>query len=93
VLKCRDVAELVTPYLEGALPLRIRLATRFHLWLCAACRAYVEQMRRTIDFLGSGPRSGSGAGLPSETPPELTENESKIMALLDAQKRGSGPRD
>jgi hypothetical protein len=71
VLKCRDLAELVTPYLEGALPLRARLAARLHLFLCDACRRYVEQMRRTIRFIGSG------------RPPPPPENESKIMELLE----------
>jgi anti-sigma factor RsiW len=76
VLKCRDMAELVTPYLEGTLSRRARIAARLHLWLCAACRRYVAQMRRTIAFLGSGPR------------PAVSENERKIMQLLDdAQRR------
>jgi predicted anti-sigma-YlaC factor YlaD len=75
VLKCSDMAELVTPYLEGALPLRKRLAARLHLRLCAACRRYVEQVRRTIRFLGDGP------------PPPLPENENEIMALSDASRR------
>ncbi len=71
-LKCRDMAELVTPYLEGALPFRKRLAARFHLGLCKACRNYVDQVRRTIRFLGRGPLPG---------PPE---NENEIIALLDS---------
>lgn len=76
MLKCRDLAELVTPYLEGSLPVKTRLATRFHLWLCGACRRYVAQVRETIRFLGAGPKP-----LPSP------ENESKIMELLEAVKR------
>ena len=77
MLKCRDMAELVTPYLEGALPPRARFAARLHLWLCGACRRYVEQVRRTIALLGSGP------------PPSLPESESKIIALLEAAQRDS----
>jgi anti-sigma factor RsiW len=75
VLKCRDLAELVTPYLEDALPLRARLAARLHLFLCSACRRYVEQMRRTIRFLGSRP------------PPSSPETENKIMELLEGTRR------
>jgi hypothetical protein len=75
MLKCRDMAELVTPYLEGALPPRIRFAAQVHLWLCGACRRYVEQMRRTIGFLGSGP------------PPSAPESENKIMELLENSHR------
>ena len=74
MLKCRDLAELVTAYLEGSLPVRLRLAARFHLWLCGACRRYVAQVRATIRFLSSGPR------------PPPPENESKIIELLEASK-------
>lgn len=75
VLKCRDMAELVTPYLEGALPPRQRLAAWYHLRLCAACRRYLDQVRRTIRLLDSGP------------PPPPPANEREIMALLDAARR------
>jgi anti-sigma factor RsiW len=68
------MAELVTRYLDGGLPLRTRLAAMLHLWLCAACRRYVEQVRATIRFLGSGP------------PPPPPENENKIIALFPANR-------
>jgi hypothetical protein len=75
VLKCRDMAELVTPYLEGTLPVRLRIAAWYHLRLCDACRRYVDQVRRTIRFLGSGP------------PPTPPPNEQEIMALLESARR------
>jgi hypothetical protein len=75
VLKCRDLAELVTPYLENALSPRARFAARLHLFFCAACRRYVEQMRRTVRFLGSRP--------PLSSP----ESENKIMELLESSRR------
>jgi hypothetical protein len=75
VLKCRDMAELVTPYLDGALPPRTRFAAWLHLRLCAACRRYIEQVRRTIRFLSDGP------------PPQPPSNEREIMALLDPAQR------
>jgi anti-sigma factor RsiW len=66
------MAELVTPYLEGALPLSARFAAWLHLRLCDACRTYVEQVRRTIRFLSGGP------------PPPPPENVNEIIALLEA---------
>jgi hypothetical protein len=75
VLKCRDMAELATPYLEGALSPRMRLAAWLHLRLCDACRRYIDQLRRTIRFLGSGP------------PPPPPSNEREIMELLDSARR------
>jgi len=75
MLRCSEFAELVTGYLDGALPLRMRLAAWCHLRLCVACRRYVQQVRRTIRFLGDG------------APPPPPRNENEIMALLDAAQR------
>jgi predicted anti-sigma-YlaC factor YlaD len=49
---CREMSELVTDYLERALPLRVWAAARWHLALCPACRRYYAQMRQTIRLLG-----------------------------------------
>jgi anti-sigma factor RsiW len=49
---CRDAVELVTAYLEGELDLDRFVA---HLAGCAGCRRYLDQIRRTIDALGSLP--------------------------------------
>ena len=57
VLKCRDMVELVTRYLEGVLPLREWLAAHAHLLVCGRCRRYFAQIRRTIRFLAEGPPS------------------------------------
>jgi len=47
-IACRDLVEMVTDYLEGALPLARAAAVQAHLAECEGCTAYVEQMRRTI---------------------------------------------
>ena len=52
MLKCRDVTELTTEYMEGAVPPARWLAVRFHFAICGMCRAYLGQMRRTRDLLG-----------------------------------------
>jgi predicted anti-sigma-YlaC factor YlaD len=54
MLVCRDVTELVSDYLERALPLRRRLAVRLHLLRCEACRRYIDQMRKTVRLLARG---------------------------------------
>jgi anti-sigma factor RsiW len=48
---CRQVVELVTAYLEGALPSPLRAAVERHLELCPPCVVYVEQMRTTAASL------------------------------------------
>ena len=52
-LSCRELVELVTDYLEGALPRRERKRFERHIAGCAGCAEYLEQMRATIDALGA----------------------------------------
>ena len=52
---CREMAELVTDYLEGDLPLHRRIGARVHLLVCKACTHYFDQMRRTVALLRKGP--------------------------------------
>ena len=52
-LTCRELVELVTDYLEGALPVRDRLDFERHLVWCSWCRDYLDQMRTTIALAGS----------------------------------------
>jgi anti-sigma factor RsiW len=49
---CQRAVELVTDYLEGALPDAERARLEKHLRGCAGCTAYVEQMRVAIAALG-----------------------------------------
>jgi anti-sigma factor RsiW len=49
---CRQAVELVTDYLEGALPEADRKRFEAHLKGCPHCTAYLEQMRLTIVAAG-----------------------------------------
>jgi hypothetical protein len=71
---CRDMSELVTDYLEHALPVRIWMGARWHLVLCPACQRYYDQMRQTIRLLASGP-------LP---PPGEAEEAGLLAQIRDA---------
>jgi anti-sigma factor RsiW len=52
-ITCKELVELVTEYLEGALPPEERDRFEQHLLLCDGCDAYLEQMRKTIALSGS----------------------------------------
>ena len=52
-LSCKELVELVTEYLEGALSPAERARFEAHLASCRGCRAYLEQMRWTIRTLGT----------------------------------------
>ena len=51
-LTCQELVELVTDYLEGALPSAERVRFEEHLTGCTGCHTYLEQMRDTITMLG-----------------------------------------
>ena len=51
-LVCVEFVEVVTDYLEGALPERDRARLEQHLGACPHCTRYLEQLRVTIDLSG-----------------------------------------
>ncbi len=51
-LVCQEAVELVTDYLEGALSRRDRRRFEAHLLGCPNCRAYLKQIRTTIQLTG-----------------------------------------
>jgi anti-sigma factor RsiW len=52
-LACREMVELVTDYLEGALSRRSRRRFEAHLAGCEHCTEYVAQLRATIRLTGT----------------------------------------
>jgi anti-sigma factor RsiW len=64
-LACAELVELITDYLEGELPERVRRRFEGHLAACDGCDAYLEQMRRTISL--------TGRLREEDVPPELEE--------------------
>jgi predicted anti-sigma-YlaC factor YlaD len=52
-MTCQEVVELVTDYLEGALPSEERARFDVHIARCAGCRAYIEQLHVTLRLTGT----------------------------------------
>jgi anti-sigma factor RsiW len=52
-LSCQELTELVTDYLEGALPPAERARFEEHLAECGNCELYLEQIRATIRLTGT----------------------------------------
>ncbi len=65
-LSCRELVELVTDYLEGALSEEERALFDEHIGTCGGCRVYLEQMRMTIQQLGHLPESALSANAERE---------------------------
>jgi len=51
-LTCREMVELMSDYLEGALADDDRARFEQHLVLCEGCSAYLDQVRRTVLLAG-----------------------------------------
>jgi anti-sigma factor RsiW len=54
-MTCQEFVELVTAYLEGALPADQRAAFEDHMTLCPGCDHYLAQFKQTIEVLGELP--------------------------------------
>ena len=52
MLTCKRLIELVTDSLEGRQSFLERMRFELHLGMCRNCRAYLRQMKDTIQTLG-----------------------------------------
>jgi predicted anti-sigma-YlaC factor YlaD len=48
-ITCRELLELLTEYLEGALAPTVEVAVATHLDACEGCRRYLEQLNISIE--------------------------------------------
>jgi anti-sigma factor RsiW len=68
-MSCKELVELVTDYLEGALPADDVGHFEAHLALCPPCVEYVAQIERSIAVVGATRRDVEG----DPVAPELLE--------------------
>jgi anti-sigma factor RsiW len=61
---CQGFVELVTDYLEGALPEHRRDLVEEHLVICDSCKTYLEQIEATVEAL---PDAGRFEPVPDDT--------------------------
>lgn len=74
---CREIAALITDYLEGSLTLTQRVRFQMHMGLCLACRNYLTQMKYTVATLRQ---------LPSDPiPPQIKE---ELLRRFRTWKKG-----
>ena len=77
---CRELVELVTPYLEDVLPAAERATIDAHLAECSGCRTYLEQMRQTIRAIGHIPHE-----------PIASQTRDDVLALFRSWKADRPP--
>ena len=51
-LTCQELVELITDYLDGAMPSEQRVAFEKHLAICPPCRGYLAEIRQTVAVAG-----------------------------------------
>ena len=78
-LSCQELVELVTDYLEGALPGELHERFDEHIAHCAGCQAFLAQMNATI--------RATGTLTPESLSPEV---ESALLQAFRGWKRESG---
>lgn len=51
MLKCREIEQLASDYLDKDLSFRQRMAFKMHLFMCHNCRNYLRQLKTTISSI------------------------------------------
>ena len=79
MMKCREVAEFLMEYLDGALGEAERRVFEGHIEDCPACVNYLETYRETV-------RLGKSVCAPdAEVPPDVPEE--LVQAILSARRK------
>jgi predicted anti-sigma-YlaC factor YlaD len=68
-MTCKELVEVITDYLEGAMPSEDVARFEGHLGECPGCQIYLDQMRGTIKALG-------------HVPPESLSDEAERTLLM-----------
>jgi len=81
-LACRELVELVTDYLEGALGPDERVQFELHLAVCDGCTAYLRQLRATLRAAGRLSERSIPVGV-----------RDRLLEAFRGWKRGESPRN
>ncbi|OGK96664.1 MAG: hypothetical protein A3E31_04080 [Candidatus Rokubacteria bacterium RIFCSPHIGHO2_12_FULL_73_22] len=80
-LECRQIAELLGDYIEGALPVETRELIEWHIESCGPCVAFVNTYRGTMN--------AASKLREVEIPAELKQ---RLLAVLRSQAASHEPR-
>ena len=76
MLKCKDIANLASDYLDGDLDQKQRFLFKIHLFICINCKRFVRHLLSTLGFI---------SGMKRQT---ANVNETKrILSLLPDKKK------
>lgn len=85
MLRCSEVAERATIYLEGDMPRMARWAMRLHLLMCRHCRRFVHQLRSSAELFQAhaGARRQAAGGV----------DEQQVREIVDRTISSQDPHD
>lgn len=71
MLKCKDIANLASDYLDGSLDWKQNFLMRLHLFICVNCKRFIRHLLSTIRLIGGMRRQTATA-----------DETTRILALL-----------
>jgi Putative zinc-finger len=85
MLTCQDMSRLLSDAMDRTLPLHMRVRMRAHLWICALCERYKQQLTLLRDVLRkNGTRLNDDAR--AENPRLSPEAKARIQRALDSHR-------
>ena len=90
-MTCKELVELVTDYLDGALPPRDIARFEEHIVSCPPCHAHLDQMRRTIEVVGRIPEEALSPDAEQDLLEAFRNMEARLTAATCARTRFSIP--
>ena len=60
MLKCKDIANIASDYLDGEMTLKQKFLVQLHLFICANCKRFMRHLLSTIDYLRRMKRQTAG---------------------------------
>lgn len=82
---CHDMSRLLSDAMDRTLPLHTRVRMRAHLWICALCQRYKQQLNLLRDILrknGTALNEGDDA----ETSRLSPEAKARIRRAIDSRR-------
>ena len=79
-VRCSEVVEILSDYLEGVLPVEHRATLEQHLLLCEGCATFLEQLRTSIALTGLLGEE--------DVPPQVMD---RILPMLRQRQKGTDP--